>query len=226
MKTISMKSYLILFCAVSLVLAASAPAGLMNLNYAGSFGPNTTLGGIVLGDGTPFSFQAEFDSAAPLSPEFGAFQVSSLSFIINGTPYAASSPADQVVFFAYDSTEGGSPIPTYYASLLGQGTWPNNNNNLLNFAFEFATPDFIPVPFWGPVIPTASVFTENLWNVCAGSVSITLAGGAGDLVINDLVGLAATASLTDFSAVPEPGNLLALSGLVGSAMFLRIRRKA
>ncbi|MEI7910717.1 MAG: PEP-CTERM sorting domain-containing protein [Verrucomicrobiota bacterium] len=221
-----MKSYHILFCAVSLVLAASAPAGLMNLNYAGSFGPTTTLGGIVLGDGTPFSFQAEFDSAAPIDPGMGMFQVSSLSFIINGTPYAASLPADQFVFFDYFIIEAGNPYNSFDAGLLGQGTWGDNNNNLMVFEFKVTTPDLIPVSHSGPVIPTASVFTENVGNYCQGSLSIALAGGAGVLVINDFGGLAVTASLTDFSAVPEPGNLLALSGLVGSAMFLRIRRKA
>ena len=193
---------------------ANAPAGsdnLLTLNYSGFFGADTKLGGSFVADGTPFSFAATFNAAAPLE-EFtdtglGSFSASSLSFLIDGTAYTGSSPANQIVVLKdpegsghYEAQLSSADLSYYIISRFGSATTD----------FHAAT-------------PTATEFSDFYANDCSGAFQIALDGVTGGLVINDLSGDSA-ASLT-VAAVPEPSQWAAISciGVLGLAYVAKRR---
>jgi hypothetical protein len=220
---------MLLIVTASLGLAASAAGSLMTLTYTGSFGPTTTLGGVLLVGAeeseAPFSLQAVFDPTHnifseylppgfPVPPGAGLFAATSLSILIQGTPYVAIlSPNLNVVLV--NSFAGSNDY-------FGAGLYSPTTEMGMASYFDTATP-----PFSGPA-PTPSVLSDFLANDSGFLLGyeIMFDGGV-SLVINDLGSSPFTAELTgDLSAVPEPGNLLGLCGLISVAGFLRCRRNA
>jgi hypothetical protein len=179
-----------LILTASLGLAVTAPAAMMNLNYSGSFGPTTTLNGVPLGGSdNPFSLAATFDPASgiPAGPGVTVFPITALQLhLLSGNYTAAPAPDLNVAL--------GRTSAIYVAGLGSLSL-----NSLVASIFVTATPPF------SPVAPTPSLLSDYLQTIMgANSYTITLGGGAGDLVINDLGLSPFTAELT--AAVPEPSQ--------------------
>ena len=192
---------------------ANAPAGsdnLLTLNYSGFFGAYTKLGGSFVAEGTPFSFAATFNAAAPLEytdTGLGLFSASSLSFLIDGTAYTGSSPANQIVLLKDPEAIG------HYVAQLSSA----DLTYYIISRFSGATTDF------HAATPTATEFSDFFANDYSGAFQIALDGVTGGLVINDLSGDSA-ASLT-VAAVPEPSQWAAISciGVLGLAYVAKRR---
>lgn len=225
-----MKIPILLFTAVSMVLAASARATL-SLNYAGSFGPATTLGGIPLGEETPFSFEAQFESTSNFYtllppeavPNLGLFPITSFWLQLGGETYHAppSSSLNVALLIMKKSPEA----PTLYGVGIAAsaGTFPDG------FPLGFLSFFLAANPSFSAIAPTPLTLDDFLATVDSMTDDegvpyvLALDGVTGGLVINEFGMSPVTASLT---AVPEPGNALVLAGLIGSAGFLRCRRRA
>jgi hypothetical protein len=200
----------------SLELATTAPAALMNLNYSGSFGPNTTLGGTALGTETPFSIVATFDSASGIdpspSPGVAVFAASSFTIVLNGQTYTAS-PSLSLNVLLLDPTSHYNPNnyeAGFYAGDLSAG---------FNSFYTTAIPTFSAL---SPTPTVMSGWYEN--NVTP--YTIALEGVTGGLAINDVGTSPFTAEI---SSVPEPVNVaLGVFGVVfaGVAVGRRLRVRA
>ncbi len=178
-----------LILTASLGLAVTAPAAMMNLNYSGSFGPTTTLNGVPLGGSVnPFSLVATFDPAVSFPAGPGAsFPITDLQIHLLGGNYTAAPAPNLNVGLL---NQGGR----YLAGLFGQG--PGSG-----FGSVFAT----ATPPYSAVAPTPSLLSGYVSSgLGQGLYTITLNGGAGDLVVNDLGDSPFTAELT--AAVPEPSQ--------------------
>ena len=174
------------------------------------------------GGDTPFSLEAVFDPTnniyiGPPSSHIGLFPVTSLTILLQSTYYTAIlSPALNVLLM--DPPNPFPPFDSYFATGIFDPIGPFG---MASF-FSTATPGF------SASAPTPSIldgFIGNPDSRLPYAISLNeLEGGL--LIINDFGQTPFTAKLTgDLSAVPEPGNLLALSGLIGAAGFLRCRRK-
>lgn len=217
---------MLLIVTASLGLAASAAGSLMTLTYTGSFGPTTTLGGVLLVGAeeseAPFSLQAVFDPTHnifseylppgfPVPPGYGYFAATSLSFSIQGNTYLSDLSQNPNVFLM-DSTNGKTLD-------FGAGLYfPTIASGMMSF-FTTASPPF------SASAPTPSVLLDFKSNPAMTlGYEISLDGGV-SLFVKDFGPSPFTAELTgDLSAVPEPGNLLGLCGLISVAGFLRCRR--
>ena len=197
-----MKRTLFLLTA-SLGLAATpgAWAAVMILNYTGSFGPNTTLGGTPLGVDTPFAIHATFDTTANLyADEFGggtgvgAFAIQALGIQVGPGDYTVGS-LDGLTAFLSDP---GSAFNMYVVGIVNLSTASASVSG-----FNIATP-----PFLGEA-PTASVLSDYVASEGYG-LSLSL-GLSGDLVIKDFGAGPFTADLT--AAVPEPGQWAAIASM-------------
>lgn len=203
-----------LLCALALLAAtaSSHAAALLTLNYSGTFGPTTTLGGSPFGVGTttPFSFAATFNPAAPVSsvPGYAAFTASSFTILIKGTTYTATTPSALTVLLA-DPRAFPPPTSLYVVALnTGKPTF------VLSSFFTGAAPTFYADT------PTPTVFSGFDNQQLDEGFQIALDGVFGGLVINDLVGTSAAT----LSAVPEPSEWAAISFTVIGLAYAAKRR--
>lgn len=206
------------FLAANLGLALSASAEMLYLNYAGSFGPTTTLGGVPLGAETPFSLQAGFESTANIFPDtnalgVGFFSVTSFSISLLNTNYtAAPAPTLNIGL--------GNPVAPngiYYAA----GIQDTGDSGFLSL-FTVATPPF------SATAPTPSVlsdFTTTL-DLIQAPLIIALDGGVGSLNIKDFGRTSPfTAELTGVpESEPGPWAMTGVTLLGAAGVGLRQRR--
>lgn len=184
-----------LLLTASLGLAVPAPATMMYLNYTGSFGPTTTLGGVPLGAETPFSIKAGFDSAANIFPDpnatgVGFFSATSFSIsLLNATYTAAPAPTLNV----------GLGNPVVPMGSYAAGIQDTGDSGFLSL-FSAATPAF------SASAPTPSILSgfKTTLDLIQAPLIIALDGGAGNLDIKDF---GRTSPFTaELTAVPEPGQ--------------------
>ena len=203
-----MKTHLTkLLCTLALLGAvantpAYQPPDPMTLNYSGYFGAESRLDGAFIAEGTPFSITATFNPAAPLpdsSPGMGMFSASTLSFLISGNTYAASSPAGQTILLGDPEGYGHYEVGLF-------------KSDLSSYTLAHCT---ATTTEFHALSPTATVFSDFFANGYSGGYYIQLVGVEGGLLINDLSG-DSTASLTTAS-VPEPSQWAAIScfGILG-----------
>ena len=208
-----MKTHLTkLVCTLALLATvANAPAyptpNLMTLHYSGYFGSAegaATLGATTLPDNTAFSFAATFNAADPLQSINGLaiFSASSLTFLIAGNSYSASSPASLLVGLVDPAFNG--------PYIVGLGAAADPNQYVQSY-YSGATPTFHAES------PTPTAYSGFMGNDWKENFSIPLVGVEGGLVIKDLsTDLGATsANLT--ASVPEPSQWAAIScfGILG-----------
>ena len=207
-----------LLCALALLAAtaSSHAAALLTLNYSGTFGSTTTLGGLPFELNTPFSFAATFDPAAPIpdsTPGAAGFFATSFTILINSTTYTATTPSALTVFLA----DPRYLAPSYYA--VGLNTGPAPKPFVLSSFYTGAAPAY---PAFNANTPTPTLFSDFFLQDVDNGFPIALDGVSGGLVINELVGNSA-ASL---SAVPEPSEWAAISFAVIGLAYAAKRRLA
>ncbi len=199
---------------VLLTLASgSVGASTLTLNFSGVFDPTTTLGGTALGADTSFSYNAIFDTTTGIPVATGNEMFPTVATVnIAGFGTFTSAPGDDLYVGLSDPSSGNN----YYETVLSN----HAVTSTFGSAYTTATP---PITAADPIPTTFSGFF-----VSGGKLpfTITLAGGAGDLVVNGLTAAPTTASLT---AVPEPSTLT-LSGiglvLIGLASWHRARKSS
>jgi len=202
----------ILLLTASLGLAVSAPAALYTLNYTGSFGPTTTLGGTPLGGtSTPFSLHAMFNSADAVFsfPGIAIYPTTSFSIFLQGHGTYTAAPATALNVLLEDPRILGY----YVAGITDSGDTTGFTSFYLG-----------ALPAFSADAPTASVLVGLNHNNIDGHLTIALDGGAGNLVVNDLGGGPFTAEI---AVVPEPGQW-AMMGvtLLGAGGFVVRQRRA
>jgi hypothetical protein len=183
------------------LVPGTASAGMLTLNYSGTFSADTTLGGTPLGADTPFTFAATFDSTADQDPTVGhGLYPASVIFDITGFGTFASAPGagEQVELGDPRIAGGGAQY------LVGLAQF---NGVQFRVGFNTATP---PFDADSPSPSVLSDFVNNFGVVFGGT--IPLAGGAGDLFIpdNGITSFGSTATISS-AAVPEPSSLVMLS---------------
>jgi hypothetical protein len=199
--------------AILLYLATAASftvyAGDLSLNITGAFGPATTLGGVPLGADTPFTFRAVFDPTQELfhTDHVGIFAVTQFAITINGNRTFTGIPNENLNIAISDPHY--PPVPAYSAGLV----------DLTATSFFLDKYSTVTLPF-DPHMPTPTTFLNFLDRVPgAFPYIIPLAGGAGELAINDFGNSAPSASLV---AVPEPSTQM-LVGVLWSTVLLTRR---
>ncbi|MEI7912872.1 MAG: hypothetical protein WCK77_24880 [Verrucomicrobiota bacterium] len=195
---------LALLAGASLVTPALAT---MSLDYSGYFDNGSLLNGIRLVDGTPFSLTATFDETLRLDPHTydSTFKASTLSFLIDGNTYTASSPGNQFVYL--ENRSGG---PFYTVELDNRNKGFQSRFNEVTSAFDASN-------------PTATSFSSFLKTYSSSPFHIDLVEAVNGLVINGIKGTP-TASLS-MSAVPEVTSSFTMLGLLSSGLLLRRRTK-
>jgi hypothetical protein len=201
----------VLILMASLGLATAAPAGTLTLHMTGYFGPATTLDGVPLGANTPYDLHALFDSTAAIGPESSSlFPITSLSITVGDTPYTALPvPSLKVHLLTFVGAYAvGLHDPVVNAGFYGM--------------FDGAEPAF------SVSAPTPSVLTDPIWSLVWPGLAISLADGAGDLVVNDVTWYPETdfPFTAELTAVPEPGQwaMMGVTLLGASGLMLRQRR--
>jgi hypothetical protein len=189
-----------------------ADAGTLAMNFSGEFGPTTTLDGTALGADTAFSFTATFDSTAGIEFATGTYiYATDVTIDIAGHGVHTSVPGSDLYVGLEDPTSG---LPGYGVVLTNKAVTKD-----FGAAFSTATPAFTadaPAPTTLSGLIDAGGFLH---------LTIALDGGAGDLVVNDLVPSVASASITA-AAVPEPTTLtLSAAGLLILGVGAAIRRR-
>ena len=202
-----------LLCALALLAATAsshAAAIPMTLNYSGTFGTTTTLGGTAFGANTPFSFAATFDPDAPLGglpTGWQQFTATSFTILINSTTYTATTPSALNVLLVDTTSPSG-----YLAGLVDTA-----HSSVMGSTFSGATPTL------NADKPAPTVFSGSIESTLTADFQIELNGVTGGLAIKDLVGPAAAASLS-LSAVPEPSEWTAISFAVIGLAYAAKRR--
>jgi hypothetical protein len=178
----------------------------LSLDISGSFAPTTTLGGNALGVATPFAFRAVFDPAHELfhTPGAGIFAVTQFMITIDGHGTFAGIPNANLNAVVVDPTYH---IGTYAAGLVDLTATSFFLDKYSTVSTPFSPPTPTPTTFVGFIGQEAGIFPYV----------IPLAGGAGNLAINDFGSSVPSASLV---LVPEPSPLL-MAGLFGTALLAR-----
>ena len=206
-----MKKLLTAVTVFTALATAHADATPLTLNYSGVFAGSSTVGGSLILNGTPFSFEAVFDSTtdALLDPGVGSFDAV-VTFHIGAATYT-SDPAGDVSVQLTDPTGN---LQGFSAAGLGNAA---------------GTPGFLGVfqtttPAFDADAPVPTVFSGFAGPNFTLPFVVPLLGVPGGLVINDLVSLGETAEITAAPAVPEPTSLLLFgSGALG--VLARMRRR-
>jgi len=182
-----------------------AKAGLLALDATGAFGPTSTLGGTAFGVDTPYSFRAVFDPAKDRNPTpgdgAGYFNATQFTITIEGHGTFAAIPNNDLNVALLD--------PTYHLGINAAGLVTSTGTPFFLDSYSAVAPPF------DPHVPTPTTFLGYRETLSGFPYIIPLAGGAGDLVINDVGDFPRTASLI---AVPEPSSLMLLA-LGGLALF-------
>lgn len=195
---------------LTLGASGTATATPLNLDYSGVLEATSTLGGTAFGASTLFTFQAGFDSSAPI--DFGGggggaiYAVTSFSIDITGYgTFTGVVPDADLNVLVLDPSFSG-----FYALGLVSGDLSNGFYG----TYDTATP-----PFAGNA-PIPSVLSGYL-GTASGSYTIQLSGVSGGLVINGIENH--TAALV---AVPEPSSLLLFAS--GGVLFglAAVRRRS
>ena len=205
-----------LLCALALLAATAsshAAAIPMTLNYSGTFGTTTTLGGTAFGANTPFSFAATFNSAAPLGglPNgWQKFSATSFTILINSTTYTATTPSALNVLLVDTTSPSG-----YLAGLVDTA-----HGSMMGSTFSGATPTL------NADTPAPTVFSDFSNSDLTVDFQIALNGVTGGLAVNDLVNdlVDPAAASLSLSAVPEPSEWTAISFAVIGLAYAAKRR--
>lgn len=195
------------FLACALLVACSAPnasAVFLSLEFGGTFDSMSSLGGTAFGVDTPFSFSAPFDSTADLdgNPGSGFFETV-LTFEINGAIFTSDPASDIKVVLGSGSA---------FSVGLVDDVSPSG------FFVGFST---TTLPFNADA-PSPTIFTNPMGLTPFFPLTVPLADGAGDLVIEGLVTIG---SSTAQIVTPEPTSIL-VWGLLGAVGLQFCRRKA
>jgi hypothetical protein len=188
-------------------VSASGPAEAddLSLNISGSFGPTTTLSGIPLGVATPFAFSAVFDRSQELfhTDHVGIFAVTQFTVTIAGHGTFTGIPNENLNVAISDPAY--PPVMSYSAGLV----------NRMASSFFLDKYSTVSTPF-DPHMPTPTTFVDFLGREAgAFPYVIPLAGGTGELAINDF---GSSVPLASLSPVPEPLQLL-MAGLFSTTLF-------
>jgi len=176
------------------------------LDFEGVFGPTSSLGGTAFGVDTPFKFSAEFDSTADLdaTPGMSLFETT-IAFEIDGLGTFNSDAASGInVGLIVDS---GIFIVGLVDTALATGFFAGFDTSSTVFDADS---------------PSPTVFSDFLAIVPQLPFTVSLAGGAGDLVINDFADADATARIN--GNLPEPASIL-VWGLLGIAGGIKLHRR-
>ncbi len=187
----------------------AAQAALFDLNYAGTFDNRSLLGGTALANGTPFSITATFDPSLNTGPSFfattGFFEVTALSLTLNGSTYTAITSSSLNVIF------DGSFVGLSDAVFGSGGSASTRFLGTAEGSFNQRAPSL------------ASFFGAGN---SQGNYTLPLSGVSGGLSIYGEGISSATASITA-TAVPEPAEYAAVTGLaLGVFALVQRRRKA
>jgi hypothetical protein len=190
--------------------SGQAEAGLLALEATGAFGPTSTLGGTAFGADTRYWFRAVFDPAQDRNPTpgdgAGYFRATRFTIAIEGYGTFEGIPDDDLNVALLD--------PTYHLGIDAAGLLTSRGKPFFLDAYSAVAPAF------GPHAPTPTTFLGYRRTLPGFPYVVPLAGGAGELVINDVGDAPRTASL---AAVPEPSSLV-LAGLGGLALYVGRKR--
>jgi hypothetical protein len=197
-------------CLTAIAAGLSAAADLA-LDITGIFGPTTTLGGNALGAATPFAFRAVFDANHELfhTPGAGIFAVIEFTITIDGHGTFTGVPNANLNAVVVDQTYH---VGTFAAGLVDLTATSFFLNKYQSVSTPFSPPTPTPTNFLNYLGRESGVFPYT----------IPLAGGAGNLAINDFGSSMPSASLV---AVPEPTTLM-LSGILATVLLAAIPRHA
>ena len=162
---------------VSLVTLGSghAEAGLLSLEAIGAFGPTSTLGATAFGADTPYSFGAVFDSTKDRTPMSGDgagyFRATQFTITIDGYGTFEGIPNDDLNVALLD--------PTYHLGLNAAGLLTSHGEPFFLDAYSAVAPPF------DPHAPTPVTFLGYLGTLSGFPYVVSLAGGTGELVINE-----------------------------------------
>ena len=179
------------------IASTTAQAGLFNFNNTGSFGSSTTLGGVALGADTPYSLTATFDDASVGFSGFDQFPVTALSLNLTGHGTYTAIPDSNLT--VYLSSSGG-----YRAGLINSTAGSSSN-----VSFSSST-------------PSPTIFSNFQGLSDSFPYGISLVGVSGGLSIQSFGATPMTASIT---AVPEPAEYAAVTGLALGVFALVQRRR-
>jgi hypothetical protein len=191
--------------------SGQAEAGLLGLDATGAFGPTSTLGGIAFGADTPYSFGAVFDPTKDRSPTpgdgAGYFRATQFTITVQGYGTFVGIPNNDLNVALVDRT--------YHLGINAAGLVTSHGEPFYLDAYSAVTPPL------DPHVPTPATFRGYLGTLSGFPYVLPLAGGAGELVINDVGDTPRTASVI---AAPEPLSLV-LTGLGGLALFGYVWRR-
>jgi hypothetical protein len=191
--------------AVATLGSGQAKADMLAMEATGAFGPTSTLGGAAFGADAPYSFHAVFDPAKDRNPApgdgAGYFRAAQFTITIAGYGTFAGVPNDDLNVALLD--------PTYHLSINAAGLLTSRGEPFFLDTYSAVVPPF------DPHAPTPATFLGYRRTLSGFPYVVPLAGGAGELVINDVGDAPRTASLV---AVPEPSSLV-LAGVGGLALF-------
>ena len=187
------------------IASTTAQAGLFNFNNTGSFGSSTTLGGVALGADTPYSLTATFDDASVGFSGFDQFPVTALSLNLTGHGTYTAIPDSNLT--VYLSSSGG-----YRAGLI---------NSTAGFGYVGSFSSSSNVSFSSST-PSPTIFSNFQGLSDSFPYGISLVGVSGGLSIQSFGATPMTASIT---AVPEPAEYAAVTGLALGVFALVQRRR-